>query len=115
MLHVTAKKSNAAGVLVEQRIRVRKDVKDTGFLYVMLAVVFVSLVFLFIYISSRVNVVQYGYELSMANSERSRLMEDNRRLRVEQTKLSSPQRIEKLGIEVLGLVYPGGEQVILVK
>lgn len=115
MSHATAKRAGPGGILVEQRVRVRKNVKDTGFFYIALGLVFVSLLFLFVYLWSRVNVVQYGYELSMVNSERAEFMEKNRRLRVELTKLKSPQRIELVATEELGLVYPRGEQVILIK
>ena len=115
MSHATAKRAGAVGILVEQRVRVRKDVNDTGFFYITLGLVFISLLFLFVYLWSRVNVTQYGYELSMANSQRGEFMEKNRRLRVELTKLKSPQRIEQVATGELGLVYPSGEQVILIK
>ena len=116
MAHATAKRIGSTGVLVEQRVRIRKDVKDTGFLYITLALVFVSLLFLFVYLWSRVNVVQYGYELSMVNSQRAELMEKNRRLRMEQTRLKSPREDRKgRGLPSSVSSTPPGRQIIRIK
>lgn len=68
----------------------------------------------FIYIWCRLTVVSMGYEISEANMERNALVEQNRRLKIEFMRLSSPRRIEPIAIEELGLVHPGPGQIVRV-
>lgn len=104
------------GVLTGQEVRPKRDLKDLSFLYISIAGVFTfAVVIIFAFLASRLSVVNLGYEISKANSARSELTEQNKRLRVEYMKLKSPERIEKIASGELGLVHPTGEQIITIK
>ena len=66
------------------------------------------------HVADRRDVVRVGYALSSATAELRRLEEDNRRLRLERSVLTSPARIERLAAG-LGMVRPGPEQIRVVR
>ncbi len=101
--------------LRHQDIKVRRDVHDMSFLYGAIIISFIIVLVAFVYLWSRVTVVNLGYEISAANSARSELTEINKRLRIELVKLKSPERIERMATAELGLNYPVAEQVISIK
>lgn len=113
-MHTAAKKIGV-GVLTTQEVRLRRNIGDMSFLYTSVASSFVIIAIVFAFLWSRLMVVNTGYEISKANSARSALTEKNKRLRVEFMKLKSPERIEKIASEELGLVRPTGAQVISLK
>lgn len=114
-MQVSVRRQSSANVLTTQRVRDRKDVKDTGFFYLSLAGVAIVALIFFVYLWSRVTVVHVGYDISQANYDRARLVEENKHLRLEQTRLSAPGRIEKYAREELGLDYPTPAQVVRIK
>lgn len=108
---LTAGRALKPAILEIQSIKIKRDLKDTGFFYKALAVVaFVALVF-FGYLQIRLTTVRLGYDISNVNTERSKLVDKNNRLRLEQARLMAPQRIEKIAIEELGLSYPTARQI----
>ena len=84
-------------------------------LFLAAAVIIIALLFILFYLWSRLIVISLGYEIAKTNKERVELMADNKRLKLEILSLKSPQRIEALALDRLGLVYPKGEQVIIIK
>ncbi len=107
----TAGRALKPTILEIQSIRIRRDLKDTGFFYKSVIVVaFVALLF-FVYLQMRLTTVRMGYDISSANTERSILVDKNNRLKLEQARLIAPQRIEKIATEELGLSYPTARQV----
>jgi cell division protein FtsL len=107
----TAGRALKPAILDIQSIRIRRDLKDTGFFYRSLIVVaFVALLF-FAYLQMRLTTVRMGYDISSADSERSILVDKNNRLKLEQARLMAPQRIERIAIEELGLSYPTARQI----
>lgn len=56
-----------------------------------------------------------GYRLEQMQRDRATEEEINRHLRLEIETLRSPQRIEKLAIERLGMVAPGPEEAIVLE
>ena len=58
--------------------------------------------------------VRLGYELSAATAELRRVSEENRRMRLEKSALTDPDRIERLAAN-LGMVRPGAEQIRVVR
>ena len=84
-------------------------------LLVAAVVIIIALLFILFYLWSRLIVVSLGYEIAKANKERVELMADNKRLKLENLSLKSPQRIEAIALDRLGLIYPKREQVIIVK
>jgi cell division protein FtsL len=66
------------------------------------------------HVTDRREVVKVGYALSSATAELRRLEEDNRRLRLERSVLTSPARIERLAAG-LGMARPGADQIRIVR
>ncbi len=112
MFDVVTKRLVIPRVLKTQDVKIRRDLRDMSFLYLSLAVAFVVVVVFFVYLWSRLTVVNLGYEISMANARKAELIEENRRLRVEYMELSSLERIERIASTELGLTYPTGKQII---
>jgi len=68
-----------------------------------------------VYVWSRIQVIQVGYEISNAMKAGRGLVEENKRLRVEAATLKSYSRIEKIAAEELGMTKPGPGQVIVIR
>lgn len=66
------------------------------------------------HVTHRREVVRLGYQLSAATAELRRMQEDNRRLRLEKSVLTNPDRIERLA-EGLGLVKPEPDQIRIIR
>ena len=82
--------------------------------------IFLVIFMLFLFMGSSIGYVwsnfertQIGYDLSQLKKEEMRLREINRKLRLELAILKSPQRLESLAIEKLGLKQPSPEQIVL--
>ncbi|MBT3259140.1 MAG: hypothetical protein HN366_22180, partial [Deltaproteobacteria bacterium] len=56
---------------------------------------------------------QIGYDHSQLKKEEMRLEEINQKLKLELATLKSPQNLERLAIQKLGLGSPKPEQIIL--
>lgn len=67
------------------------------------------------YVWSRIQVIQYGYEISNALKEERALTETNKRLRLEMATLKSYERIEKIAVEELKMIKPKPGQVIVIR
>lgn len=102
-------------VLRSQNVRSRGDVRDPSFVYTVVIAGAAILAFVFIFLWSRMTAVKLGYEISLANSERSALIEKNRRLTLEHVRLKSPERIEAVAVSELGLIRPTGERIVNVR
>ena len=66
------------------------------------------------HVTERRDVVRVGYALSSATAELRRLEEENRRLRLERSVLTSPERIERLAAG-LGMTRPAADQIRVVR
>ena len=67
------------------------------------------------YVWSRIQVIQFGYEISNALKQERVLTEENKKLRVEIATLKSYARIEKLAVEELRMAKPKPDQVIVIR
>ena len=65
-------------------------------------------------VTHRRAVVRRGYDLSAATGDVRRLAEENRRLRLERSVLTNPDRIERLAVG-MGMVRPTPDQIRLVR
>lgn len=65
------------------------------------------------YVWSNFERTQIGYNLSQLKKEEMRLQEINQKLKLELATLKSPQNLEHLAIQQLGLSSPKPEQIIL--
>jgi cell division protein FtsL len=82
------------------------------------AMLIIFMLFLFMgssigYVWSNFERTQIGYDLSQLKKEEMRQRETNRKLRLELAILKSPQNLETLAIEKLGLKQPSPEQIIV--
>jgi cell division protein FtsL len=82
------------------------------------ALLIIFMLFLFMgssigYVWSNFERTQIGYNLSQLKKEEMRLREINRKLRLELAILKSPQNLETLAIEKLGLKQPSPQQIIV--
>ena len=68
-----------------------------------------------IYVWSRIQVIQAGYEISHAMKAGRTLGEENKRLRVEVEALKSYSRIERIATGQLGMFKPRPDQVIIIR
>ena len=68
-----------------------------------------------LYVWSRIQVIQFGYEISNALKEEKVLREANKKLRLEIATLKSYGRIEKFAEEELRMTKPKPEQVIVIR
>jgi len=83
--------------------------------------VFLILLLLFIFMGTGIGYVwsnfertQIGYDVSQLKKEEMRLMEINRKLRLELALLRSPQNLESKAVKELGLRQPAPEQIVMV-
>ena len=66
-----------------------------------------------VYTWCRVQYVRTGYEITEATKEREQLIELHRKLKVEEARLRSPERIMQIARH-RGLVMPDSKQVVVV-
>ena len=59
--------------------------------------------------------LRHGYRLEQMQRERAAEAEINRHLRLEMESLRSPQRIEKIAKEELGMVSPGDDKAVVIE
>lgn len=109
---VISRKQSMPAFLTQQDVRVRRNLRDMSFIYLSVVLVFCFIAVVSVFLWSRLTVVNTGYEISRANSERNMLLEQNKRLRLELHKLKSPERIEKIAAGELQLGHPASGQII---
>ena len=66
-----------------------------------------------VYTWCRVRYVRTGYEVTEATKEQHRLMELHRKLKVEEARLRSPERIMRIAQQG-GLMIPDSKQVVVI-
>ncbi|MEE9402091.1 MAG: cell division protein FtsL [Desulfobacteria bacterium] len=78
-----------------------------------IALMVVFMAELLVYTWCRVQYVRTGYEITEATTENQRLMELHRKLKVEEARLRSPERIMRIA-QQRGLVMPDSKQVVVI-
>jgi cell division protein FtsL len=86
-------------------------VKYSTYILVAFALMTVAL----IYVWSHVHMTELEYRVAREISIKEKLLDDQRKLKVEQATLKSPQRVEAIAKEKLGMSYPDRDQVIILK
>jgi cell division protein FtsL len=66
------------------------------------------------HVARRQQIIRHGYELSRALEELAREQEENRRLRLEISTLTNPDRIRRLAAQ-LGMSQPGPDQIRVIR
>lgn len=67
------------------------------------------------YVWQQVEYIRYGYQVEQLRAERSRLIEWNRKLKLERATLLNLKRIEKVASGRLGLVPPSPENTVKIR
>lgn len=68
-----------------------------------------------LYAWSSLKITHIGYEMADALKERKNLMETNERLKIELATLKSPDRIEALAVQKLGMRTPKSREFVIIK
>lgn len=94
-----------------QKTYTKKDFLKTRILFrILFLVAFMAILSLF-YIWSRVQIVQYGYEINTLRTRQMGLIEENKKLKVEVAMLKAPQRIEAMALSQLKMQSPDQTQI----
>ena len=98
-------------IVRNQRAYTKEDFVKSRFLFrVLFLVAFMAILSLF-YIWSRIQIVQYGYDINSLRNRHQQLLEENKRLNVEVATLKSPNRIEPIAQQKLKMQSPKPEQI----
>ena len=68
-----------------------------------------------LYVWSHIHMTELEYQVAQELSNREQIIEEQAKLKLELATLKSPQRIETIARDRLQMIYPGREQVILLK
>ena len=101
--------------LRQQSAMTKRDFSKIRILLRLLGLGCVIMLFSLVYIWSRVQVVQIGYDIGELQRQQKDLKTDNQKLKMEISVLKSPERIEKLAVEKLKMVWPTPDQVFELK
>ncbi|MBN2466775.1 MAG: cell division protein FtsL [Deltaproteobacteria bacterium] len=112
MDHVFNRAYIHADILGQQIVKERVVPLKKGVKY-QLAFITTLILCLLLFVWSRIEVVQIGYELSRWNKIYQERIQENQRLRVETSTLRSPSRIETIAKKELGLTNPKPEQIVI--
>jgi cell division protein FtsL len=82
---------------------------------VFLCVAFVLMAVAVTYVWSHVQMTKLEYQVAEEMTRGEQMLDEQRKLKLEQATLKSPQRIEAIARSSLNLSYPDREQVILIK
>lgn len=66
-----------------------------------------------LHVWTRLQVIHMGYVLSTASKVQSYLEQENRELRLELATLTSPERLQQIAKNRLGLIEPDKDQVVI--
>lgn len=94
-----------------QRAYTKDDLVKAKFIFrILFVVAFMAILSLF-YIWSRVQIVQYGYDINSLKSRQHQILEANKKLNVEVATLKSPRRVEAYAVGKLGMKPVTPEQM----
>ena len=69
---------------------------------------------LLFYTWCRVQCVRSGYEITIEKNHHRNLLTVQKNLKIERTRLKSPERVIKIAKEQLGLTIPSSEQIMVI-
>lgn len=114
MIHLAGRKFSFPGALINQSIR-RKNLKDPNLIFPILVFLVAIIMTLLFFLWSRLETVKLGYEISRESKKTIELLSENNNLRLQVVDLKSPERIERIASERIGLVYPRGRQIVVIR
>ncbi len=86
----------------------RRSILLPGFCFLLI----LSIIF---YVWTRVQVVQFGYEISSALEEKEAVIIAHNELKLEIATLCSAQQVERRARKKLGMDFPHRDQIIIIK
>lgn len=86
-------------------------IKYPTFIIMAIVLMFVAL----IYVGSHIHMTELEYEYAAQMNNNQKLLEEQKKLKVEYAMLKSPQRIESIARDRLQMSYPDQEQIIVLK
>mgnify|MGYP000182777590 FL=1 len=98
----------------ETKTKPVRTVPQRGFFLLVLLLACMVAAALF-YVWARIQVIEFGYEISKALKEEGLLLETNKKLRLEIAELKAYGRIEKIAVEQLRMTKPTAEQVVVIR
>jgi len=90
-----------------------KKARETSFLMMMMGVIIMICFFIFVW--TRICVLDTGYRISEAMKTQETYLQENRKLKIERASLTAPSRIEKVAKNKLGMIAPKNNQVVILK
>ncbi len=78
-------------------------------------VMIIIMVLALVYVWTRIQVVQLGYDVSSLTSEVKKLSQEKSILQSEVARLKSPARLDKIARTKLGMRQPFGDEIIFVE
>lgn len=97
--------------MIEARDWAPKRSSRAGIVALALLVTALAVTAALIQVWTHLQAIEYGYKLSKATKENTRLKELNRQLRLEEALLKNPERIAHIAKTELGMAPPQPEQV----
>ena len=79
-----------------------------------IALLMIFIIELFCYTWCRVQCIRTGYEISKEKNNQKRLIAMQKNLKIELARLKSPNRIEKIAKNQLGLIAPKPDQMLII-
>ena len=112
--------STASGKFIHTNFLARQHIKGdkeqarkTSFFMIAMGVILMMSFFMFVW--TRICVLNTGYQISEAIKTQESYLQENRKLKIERASLTAPSRIEKFAKNKLGMVTPQNNQVVVLK
>lgn len=108
-------KQIAIGERIKEEVRPQAKGVDRNLLFLAIIIAFLVISCSLFYVWAHHQIISLGYEISRVSQEEERLIEENKKLRLELAMLKSPDRLEKKALQELGFVTPQNGQIIIVR
>jgi len=103
-----AKMLSTQGVAKKSQLERNKLIRRV---VILLLVITVSALFC---VWSRVRIIQLGYDVSKLGDQADELMTKQNHLQVEVDRLTSPRRLQKVGVEYLQMHPPSSNEIVFI-
>jgi cell division protein FtsL len=70
---------------------------------------------IFFYLWTRVGVITLNYEIGSLSAKEDALIQENRELKLQLDTIITPENLERIGRNELGLIYPDNSQIVPIK
>jgi cell division protein FtsL len=70
---------------------------------------------IFFYLWTRVSVITLNYEIGSLSAREEALIQENRELKLQLGTIITPENLERIGKNELGLIYPDNSQIVPIR